>query len=132
SYEGGRFFWKIPRRWPYPVSVYFGPPLHGAQEVDDVRRAVEQLGAHALEERMSKEVIPPKALLRICRTRRKKLLITDSLGEKLTGGQVLLRTLILRRLLLREVLQPDEKYVGILIPPSAGGVIVNAAMPLMG
>jgi len=132
SFEGGRFFWKIPRRLPYPVSIYFGAPLHQAKDVDDVRHAVEQLAAHAMEARMSKEAIPPKAFLRTCRKRRKKVLLTDSLGEKMTGGQVLLRTLILRRLLLREVLAPDEKYVGILLPPSAGGVIVNAAMPLMG
>ncbi len=132
SFEGGRFFWKIPRRLPYPVTVYFGPPLADAKNVDDVRRAVEQIGAHAVQERISKEVIPPKAFLRNCRAHRKKLLLTDSLGEQMTGGQVLIRTLILRRLLLREVLQPDEKYVGVLIPPSAGSVIVNAAIPLTG
>ncbi len=27
SYAGGRFFWKWPRRIPYPVEVLFGPPL---------------------------------------------------------------------------------------------------------
>jgi acyl-[acyl-carrier-protein]-phospholipid O-acyltransferase/long-chain-fatty-acid--[acyl-carrier-protein] ligase len=37
-----------------------------------------------------------------------------------------------RRLLLREILRPEEKYVGIIVPPSVGGVIVNAVMPLMG
>ncbi len=132
SFEGGRFFWKIPRRLPYPVSIHFGPPVTGAQDVGDVQRAVERLGTHAVEQRSTREVIPPKAFLRTCRARRKKLLLADSLGEQMTGGQVLLRTLILRRLLLREVLAPDEKYVGILIPPSAGSVIVNAAMPLVG
>jgi acyl-[acyl-carrier-protein]-phospholipid O-acyltransferase/long-chain-fatty-acid--[acyl-carrier-protein] ligase len=132
SFEGGRFFWKIPRRLPYPVSVYFGPPLAGANDLDDVRRAVEQLRARAVEKRTTNEVIPPKAFLRTCREHRKKLLLVDTLGEKMTAGQALLRTLILRRLLLREVLAPDEKYVGILIPPSGGSVLVNAVMPLAG
>lgn len=54
------------------------------------------------------------------------------MGAKLTGGQLLLRTMILRRLLLKHVLQPDERFVGVLIPPSAASVIVNAALPLCG
>ncbi len=81
---------------------------------------------------MSDELIPPRVFLRNCRRNRKSPKMADSMGEELTGGDVLLRTFILRRLLLREVLQPGEKYVGILIPPSCGGVLVNAALPLTG
>ncbi len=43
-----------------------------------------------------------------------------------------MRSLVLRRLLMREVLKPDEERVGVLLPPSNGGVIVNAALSLMG
>ena len=53
------------------------------------------------------------------------------MGTKLTGGQLLLRTLVLRRILAREVLADDEKNVGLLLPPSAGGVVANAVLPLM-
>jgi acyl-[acyl-carrier-protein]-phospholipid O-acyltransferase/long-chain-fatty-acid--[acyl-carrier-protein] ligase len=38
----------------------------------------------------------------------------------------------MRRLLLRHVLTPDDKYVGILLPPSVGGVIANAALSMAG
>ncbi len=48
----------------------------------------------------------------------------------MTGGSLLMRTLIFRRLLLREVLAPDERFVGLLVPPSAGGVLANAATTL--
>ena len=34
------------------------------------------------------------------------------------------------RLLTREVLAADEKYVGLLLPPSVGGGLANAALPL--
>ncbi len=81
---------------------------------------------------MPRDVIPARAFLRNCRKNRKTMKLADSMGEELKGSDVLLRTFILRRLLLREVLQPDEKYVGILIPPSCGGAIVNAVMPLIG
>jgi acyl-[acyl-carrier-protein]-phospholipid O-acyltransferase/long-chain-fatty-acid--[acyl-carrier-protein] ligase len=43
-----------------------------------------------------------------------------------------MRTLILRRILLREVIKPDEQFVGLLLPPSNGGVLANAAVQLMG
>ncbi len=57
--------------------------------------------------------------------------IADSTGVALTGNGLLIATLVLRRILLREVLSPDETYVGVLLPPSAGGVLVNAALPLL-
>lgn len=50
----------------------------------------------------------------------------------MTGGSLLMRSLILRRLLLREVLLPDETHVGLILPPSAGGVMANAALSLAG
>ncbi len=132
SFHGGRFFWKWPRRWPYPVAIYFGSKLSEASDTDQVRRAVQQLAVQAAETHMSRPFIPPKAFLKNCRANSRRQQVADSLGEELTGRDVLLRTLILRRLLLREVLEDDEKYVGILIPPSAGAVLVNAVMPLIG
>lgn len=77
-------------------------------------------------------LILPREFLRMCRRTGKRITVADSTGAKLTGGQLLLRTLILRRILLREVLAPDEKNVGLLLPPSAGGVVANAAIPLLG
>src|SRR5207253_8269145 len=47
----------------------------------------------------------------------------------LTGGDCLLRALIVRRL-LRRILSPDEQYVGILLPPSAPGFLANMAIAL--
>ncbi len=66
----------------------------------------------------------------MCRRNLRRPKVADSTGADLTGGALLMRSLILRRLLLREVLAADEKYVGVLIPPSAGGVVVNAVLPL--
>jgi acyl-[acyl-carrier-protein]-phospholipid O-acyltransferase/long-chain-fatty-acid--[acyl-carrier-protein] ligase len=46
SFERGRFFWKWPRRWPYPVTIRFGKPIPMPESVDEVRRAVEKLKEH--------------------------------------------------------------------------------------
>lgn len=43
SYKGGKFFWKLPKRWRYPVTIRFGQPIHAPEGVEQVRRAVEEL-----------------------------------------------------------------------------------------
>ena len=57
--------------------------------------------------------------------------MADSLGTRLTGRQLLTRILA-ARLVLEKTLGPEEKRVGILLPPTAGAAIVNAALTLMG
>ena len=42
-----------------------------------------------------------------------------------------MRSLIFRRLLSRHVLADDERFVGVLLPPSVGGVLANAAIALL-
>lgn len=77
-------------------------------------------------------LVLPREFVRMCRRNRKRLKVADSTGAKLTGGELLIRSLILRRILLREVLADNEKHVGLMLPPSAGAVVANAAMPLAG
>ncbi|MBI5760221.1 MAG: MFS transporter [Planctomycetales bacterium] len=131
SYHGGRYFWKWPRKWPYPVSILFGQPLPEPDDVNLVRRAVEGLGVEAVDQRKHREKILPRLFLRRCRKNFSRAKVADSTGAELTGGQLLLKTLVVRRILNR-LLGADEKMVGVLLPPSVGGVLVNAALPLLG
>lgn len=132
SYEGGRFFWKLPKRWPYPVSIYFGRPLPRPERVDEVREAVLTLGAKAMEERNRREQVLPRAFLRMCRRLGRHPKLADSLGTELSARETLLRTCVLRRLLRREVLSAEERFVGLLLPPSVGAVVANAALAVDG
>ena len=70
----------------------------------------------------------PARFVRHCRGRLFRSKVADSGGTDLTGGQLLMRTLILRRALRRAVLSADERFVGVLLPPSAAAVVVNAAL----
>ncbi len=56
--------------------------------------------------------------------------IGDSTGTSETGGSLLTRALVLRRLLRKHVLKKGEQNVGVLIPPSIGGAIVNLSLAL--
>jgi len=132
SFRGGRFIWKWPRYWASPVSIWFGHQLTHPEDVQEVRQAVQDLGAEAVKHRQMRTAKLGRAMIRNCRCALLRRKIADSSGAELTGGSLLMRTLILRRLLLRHVLadRQQEPYVGILIPPSVGGVVVNAAVTL--
>ena len=137
SFERNKFFWKWPRRAPYPVSIAFGPPIHNPTDAQQVRLAVQQLEVKSMEENKSPKQIPPRAMLRTLRRNMRAFQIADMPGDErtateLTGSAILTRALVLRRLLRREVLAKDEQYVGILLPPSVGGVLTNAAVTLDG
>ncbi|MEX0703532.1 MAG: acyl-[ACP]--phospholipid O-acyltransferase [Planctomycetales bacterium] len=132
SYHGGRFFWKKPRRWPYPVSIHFGPALPRPVDAEEVRRAVQDLGVKAVERRKHRSLIPARLFLRRARRALFRSKVADSTGTELTGGRLLAGSLIFKKLLERHVLDADEKMVGILLPPSVGGVLTNAALTLSG
>ena len=72
-----------------------------------------------------------RELLRGLRAAGGRLKMADSLGTRLTGRELLTRILA-ARLVLERVLAADEQRVGVLLPPTAGGAIVNAALALMG
>ncbi|MDO4557815.1 MAG: AMP-binding protein, partial [Planctomycetia bacterium] len=72
---------------------------------------------------------PAQRLVRMCRFDPKRRKVSDLSGT-LTSEQLLTRILIFRRLLRRDILAPDETRVGVLIPPSLGGVVATYALTL--
>jgi acyl-[acyl-carrier-protein]-phospholipid O-acyltransferase/long-chain-fatty-acid--[acyl-carrier-protein] ligase len=72
-----------------------------------------------------------RRLLRACRSAAGRLKMADSLGTRLTGRQLLVRILAAQSVLDR-VLGPDERMVGVLLPPTVGAAVVNAALALSG
>src|SRR5829696_2308489 len=55
--------------------------------------------------------------------------LSDSTGASLTGRQTLLRAVVLRRLLRRSV-PPDERNIGVLLPPTVAAAVTNLALAL--
>lgn len=132
SNRGGRFFWKWPRRWPFPVTITFGRRLEEPKHVHQIRRAVQDLGANSMQELKDKDTNLLRLFVRNCRKHKSQSKVADTTGQELSAGGLLMRALIFRRLLLREILGPDEKFVGLLLPPSVGAVLANVALPLAG
>jgi acyl-[acyl-carrier-protein]-phospholipid O-acyltransferase/long-chain-fatty-acid--[acyl-carrier-protein] ligase len=130
SFEGNKFFWKWPKRIPYPLSIHFGPPIAEPNDIHKIRQAVLDLGAVAVKRSVTSMLPLSRLFIRRCQQRLKTSKVADSMGSDLTGAETLLRALILRRLLRRHVIQPDEQYVGVLLPPSVPGFLANMALAL--
>ena len=130
SFEGGKFFRKWPKRWPYPVTLMFGKPIQNPTSVYQIRQAVQDLGAEAVEVRRRNHMVLPRRFIRECRGAWRRTKIADSTGQSCTGRDLLLRALVVRQLLKR-ILNPKLPHVGVLLPPSNGGVLVNIALSLL-
>ena len=74
----------------------------------------------------------PRLFIRRCREKGANTKISDSTGAKLSGHDLLLRVLVLRKIFERDILKADEKYVGVLLPPTVPGAVANFSLALAG
>ncbi|MCG3148571.1 MAG: Bifunctional protein Aas [Verrucomicrobiae bacterium] len=130
SYEKGRFLWKVPRYFPYPVTVSFGKPLPATATPFEVRQAVQELNTDAWPNRRPHMLLPHRAFVRKARHHPLRFFMADGRTPKLRFGTALTRTIYLARR-LRSHWQ-EQEMVGILLPPSVGGALVNFAALLSG
>lgn len=130
SFERGRFLWKLPRKIPYPVTVTFGKPMPSTTTAQDVRQAVQELGAEAYKFRKRYMRTLHRSFVQTARRHPFRFAMADGRTPKLIFGGALTSTIFLARR-LRPV-WGNQKMVGILLPPSVPGALVNLAALLMG
>ena len=130
SFERGRFVWKVPRRIPYPVTVSFGQPLPPETQAFEIRRAVQELQSDAYAADQNLQGTLDRAFVRSARKSPLGLAQADGRVPKITYGGLLVKSIFIARRL--RSLWKDQPMVGILLPPSVGGALVNYAATLMG
>jgi acyl-[acyl-carrier-protein]-phospholipid O-acyltransferase/long-chain-fatty-acid--[acyl-carrier-protein] ligase len=131
SFERGKFFWKWPKRVPYPVTVSFGQPMPASEATADrVRQAILELGSDAVERRKNSG---DRLHLRFVRQARKswsKFAMADSSGRELTFGQALTGSLLVADWVRRE--HRRDEMMGMLLPSSIGGALANIGTTMTG
>jgi acyl-[acyl-carrier-protein]-phospholipid O-acyltransferase/long-chain-fatty-acid--[acyl-carrier-protein] ligase len=130
SFEKGRFLWKLPRRIPYRVIVNFGKPLPHTATPFEVRQCVQDLMAEAWEHRKAHMKPLHRAFVHTARHHPFRLAMADATSPKVSFAAALVRTIFLARR-LRKV-WAGQQMVGLLLPPSVPGALVNFAALLMG
>ena len=129
SYEGGEFLRKWPKIVPYPVTISFGKPLPSTVSAFELRSQVMELGADAFQYRLEDKLTLSEAFWREARKHPSRFCIADSTGKKLNYGLTLISSVALAQKLRAKLDQ--EKTVGIMLPPSVGGALVNIAISIL-
>ena len=130
SFEGGKFLWKFPRALRYPVTVSYGAPMPSDAPPFAVRQAVQRLQTEAFQYRRARMRTLHRSLIRTAHRNPFLFAMGDKRRPRMAWGAVLLSSIFLARR-LRKVWQGQE-MVGILLPPSIPGAMVNFAAMLAG
>ena len=131
SFSGGKYFTKIPRFFPYPVTVAFGTPIP-AQDADigTVRQALLDLGEFCYGERPIIRGHLGYASLRGLKHKQFDVAIIDGTDEsEITHGMLLAVSIALSRYLKQNC--PNRRIASVL-PTNSGAVIANLAIMLAG
>lgn len=135
SFEGGRFFYKKPRRMPYPVTVSFGKPMLKAT-AHGVRQAILELGANAFHYRLDERAQLPVSFMREAKRHPFRMAMIDSSGAKLSYAQAMVKARVVGGALAalddRRSSGKANGRVGLLLPPSVGGALANLGLSMMG
>src|SRR5258705_4956087 len=130
SFSEGRFFWKWPKRVPYPVEIVVGSPMPFDSERWQVRDAVAELVARSRESRAPRMRSLAYRFLRSARLHAGRTAVVESSGRALT-----FRSLLYEALLIRAALRAEPRItgrVGIRMPPGADEAIAHVTIALCG
>jgi acyl-[acyl-carrier-protein]-phospholipid O-acyltransferase/long-chain-fatty-acid--[acyl-carrier-protein] ligase len=130
SFAGGKFFWKWPKRIPYPVTVSFGAPLPSDASAQDVRQAIQELSCEAAGLRKTPQDTLGRRFIRHARRNWRRFAMADSTGLELSNGRALAAAQLVSQWTRRHT--RDAEMVGVLLPASAAGALANMGLTLAG
>jgi acyl-[acyl-carrier-protein]-phospholipid O-acyltransferase/long-chain-fatty-acid--[acyl-carrier-protein] ligase len=130
SFEKGKFIWKWPRHRSRHISVSFGKAMPATATPVEVRQVVQDLLADTWSRR--KEYLRPlhRAFIKTARRHPRRFAMADAQNKKITFGDALVKSVFLAHRLLPS--WQGQKMVGIFLPPSVPGALVNQAALLGG
>ena len=133
----------LPRRVPYPVAVNFGSPMPANSTAAQVRTAVQLLNTEAWACRKRSMRPLGRAFVLCARKHPLRFAMADARVPKLGFAGALVKTMFLARRLRTheetkrqksetETSKNGPKMVGVFLPPSVGGALVNLALLVAG
>lgn len=131
SFQGGRYFTKWPRSFPYRVTVAFGEPL-AADDADiaTLREQLLKLGEFCYSRRPYLRGHLGRACIRGLKHHPFRTAFDDGMdGSSLSCSKLLGAATALSRYLKKTC---PETRIGVVLPPGKGGVVANLAVVLAG
>jgi acyl-[acyl-carrier-protein]-phospholipid O-acyltransferase / long-chain-fatty-acid--[acyl-carrier-protein] ligase len=129
SFQGGKFFRKLPKRIPYSVTIAFGKPLKAdAADIATVREELLKLGEFCFSRRPSLDRHLAEPCIRGLKRRPFATAIIDGLDHSALSRSKLLGVAIALSRYLRKAF-PDER-IAVVLPASKGSMVANLAVTL--
>src|SRR5437870_7586334 len=129
SFQGGRFFTKLPKRIPYPVTIAFGKPLKAeAADIATVREELLKLGEFCFSKRPSLNRHLAEPCVRGLKKRPFATAVVDGLDHSaLSRSKLLGAASALSRHMRKEF---SDERIAIVLPASKGSMVANLAVTL--
>ncbi len=152
SFEGGKFFWKWPKKVPYPVTVSFGEAMAPREaHAHDVRQAIAELGSEAVGHRKSRRDLLHLRFIKTARKNWSRMAVVDS-GKELSYGKALIGAVMVAQWAKKVRHNVDTnvdaarvgacatggggggrgEMVGVLLPSSVAGCLANLGITMAG
>ncbi|GFO62651.1 acyl-[ACP]--phospholipid O-acyltransferase [Geomonas paludis] len=130
SYAHGKLLSRLPAFSPYPVTILFGTPMPATSPAVEVRQKVAELSCDYFASRKEQRRPLPEYFIRTARQHWSRRAVADTSGKELNYGRTLVGAVALAGKMER-LIGPEE-HVGLLLPASAGGVLANLALSMLG
>jgi acyl-[acyl-carrier-protein]-phospholipid O-acyltransferase/long-chain-fatty-acid--[acyl-carrier-protein] ligase len=129
SFQGGKFFTKLPKRIRYPVTIAFGKPLEAnAADIATVREELLKLGEFCFSRRTSLDRHLAEACVRGLKRRPFATALVDGLDHSvLSRSKLLGAAAALSRYLRKEF---ADQRAAIVLPASKASMLANLAVTL--
>ena len=142
SYAHGRLLSRLPAFSPYPMTILFGKPMPSTSTAMQVRQKVSELSCDCFESRKPQRRPLEQYFIQSARQNWGRKAVADTSGKSLTYGRTLAGAVALAGKLEGMLSAAEPKagvassastgHVGLLLPPSVGGVLTNLALMLLG
>jgi len=116
-----------PGDFGHRILIAIGTHLTASSSTADVETAVRNLAADANQASAPQRGSAGQCFVRSAKAHWNQKALADSSGKTLTFGKVLIGTSVLRPR-LRKALAGDPEEIGVLLPPSVAGAIVNLSL----
>ena len=131
SREGGRFLFKVPRQIPYSVTVALRETPFSGYKGGRSAPECSGTGLSSLDGQGSHRPATPRRLFPQCPAKPSFAgALAEATPRKLSRLQAAAGAVVLARAL--KGFWADQKNVGILLPPTVAGVLINIAASLSG
>ena len=136
SFERGRMVRRLPEGFPHPVTVSFGTPLPATAQPFEVREGVQTLIGEAWKFRRDRMLPLHRNFIRTARRHPRRLAMKDAQSDRVSFGTALVKAVFFARRLktvwASATAPKGGGMVGIFLPPSVPGALVNHAALLCG